>query len=131
MAKPRFPGFAACMRLMRKRSPVSKEEGFYWLLSRAAEFVEPLVAEFREERDHGLKYSLLELIAEAKDPRALSLLAEQLQSPDEPLRSCAIRGLQALNTREARKALFEAKALPFSSPTIDASTGSPHGSVTN
>jgi len=107
MSKRRFPGFAACMRLMRERSPAAQEEGFHALLPRAAEFVEPLIEEFRaERRDMGLRRWLLELIGEARDPRALAFLVEQLDSPDESLRGWAVRGLRALDTPEARQALF-------------------------
>ena len=112
MTKPRFPGFAGCLRMMRERDPPTQEEGFHWLLPRAAEFVEPLMAEFRREQDHRLRCWLLELIGEARNPRALSLLVEYLHSPDDSLRSWAVRGLQALATHEARKALFEARFRP-------------------
>ncbi len=108
MAKDRFPGFGACLRMMRKRVPVTQEVGFHWLRPRAAEFVERLVDEFRRESDHGLRCWLLELIGEARDPRALPVLLEQLRSPDESLRWWAVHGLRVLNTPEARKALFEA-----------------------
>jgi hypothetical protein len=112
MTKARFPGFAACLRMMRKRNPQTKEDGFHWLRPRAAEFVEALMAEFRGESDHGLRCWLLELIGEARDARALPLLVEQLHSPDESLRSWAAWGLQALDTPESRKALFEAATRP-------------------
>ena len=32
MAKARLPGFAACMRMMRKRGPQIQEDGFHYLL---------------------------------------------------------------------------------------------------
>ena len=35
--KPRFPDFAKCVTLMRKRDPQAREDGFHWLLPHAAE----------------------------------------------------------------------------------------------
>jgi hypothetical protein len=112
MKKRRFPGLAKCLRMMRSRNAVVREDGFGWLLPRAADFLPELVAEFGRERDHGLRCWLLELIGEARDARALPLLVEQLRSPDESFRFWAVRGLRALNTHEARKALFDAGAGP-------------------
>ena len=66
------------------------------------------MAEFQTEKDHGLRCWLLELIGEARSEKAFDLLCEQLQSSDERLRDWAIRGLRKLNTREARRALFDA-----------------------
>jgi hypothetical protein len=111
--EPKFPGFAACMRMMRKHDPHTRESGFRTLLPHAAEHVEELMQQFASERDHGLRCWLLELIGEARSPVALSLLVEQLQSPEEAISDWAARGLRALDTPEARQALFDA-GLPCS-----------------
>ena len=108
MKKLRFPGFRACMTMMRKRNALTQEEGYHALLPRVVEFVPELMKEFRREQDHGLRCWLLHLIGEARDKRALDLLIEQLHSTDESLRHQAIWGLQHLDTAETRKALFEA-----------------------
>ena len=106
--KRRFPGYSACLAMMRKHDPQTQEDGFYLLLPRAAEFIEELVEEFGREQDHGLRCWLLELIGQARSPKAFVVLREQLSSPDEALRGWAIRGLQRMGTSEARRALFEA-----------------------
>jgi hypothetical protein len=98
------------MRMMRRHDPQVQEDGFHWLLPRAAEFVEPLLTEYCHETDHGLRCWLLELIGEACDPRTLPVLLEALGSQDESLRYRAVRGLQLLGTPDARKALFDAGA---------------------
>jgi hypothetical protein len=111
--KNRFPGFAKCMAMMRKRNPQVQEDGFHWLRPHTAQFVEELMAEFRAEtKDFGLKCWLLELIGEARDQRAFPLLVELLQSSDERLRDRAITALRHLNTPETRRVLFEAKVGP-------------------
>ncbi len=93
---------------MRKHDPQLKEEGFGYLLSRSHDYVDALIAEFQAERDHGLRCWLLELIGEARSTAAFPLLLEYLYSEDESLRSWAIRGLQHLDTKEARRVLWEA-----------------------
>ena len=108
MAKVRFPGYRACLAMMRKRDPQVAEDGFHWLLSRAAEYVDELMLEFLREQDQGLRFWLLELIAEAGSPKAFALFQENLTSGEVGVRDGAIRGLQKLNTPEARQALYDA-----------------------
>jgi hypothetical protein len=103
--------FARAMREMRSRDPQRREDGFDFLREHADSFVDELIAEFAAERDdHGLRCLLLELVAEARSPRALPLLASRLQDEDESLRFWAGRGLEMLDTREAREELHRAKA---------------------
>jgi HEAT repeat protein len=78
------------------------------LSEHAHEHVERLMLEFRAETRHGLRCWLLELIGEAQSPQAFPLLLEYVSSDDDSLRGWAIRGLKKLNTKEARRALWEA-----------------------
>ena len=103
--------FERAMGLMRKHDPQLREDGFDFLREHADSYVEDLIAAFEEEQnDRGLRCWLLELIAEARSPEALSLLASQLQSEDESLRDWAIRGLEMLDTREAHQELYRARS---------------------
>jgi hypothetical protein len=106
--KEQFPGFQECLRLMRKRDPQLREEGFHLLLPHAHEHIQQLMELFAQETDSGLRCWLLELLAEAKDASAFPLFLEQLQSNEGSLKTMAIRGLKQLNTKEARRALWEA-----------------------
>ena len=108
MARVRFPGYRACMAMMRKRDPQVAEDGFHWLLFRAAEYVDELMLEFLREQDEGLRFWLLELIAEAGSAKAFDLFRQNLASGENGIRDVAIRGLQKLNTPEARQVLFDA-----------------------
>lgn len=102
--------FRQAMRLMRKRDPQLKEDGFHLLLPHAAEHVGELIDEFRRERDDvGLRCWLLELLGEARSPEALPVLVEQLHGDDEALRLWAVRGLEKLDTRPARQELWQAR----------------------
>lgn len=100
--------FDQAMRLMRRRDPQDQEDGFHRLRPHANEHVVELMNAFDAETDHGLRCWLLELIGEARSPSSLPLLVAQLKSPDSSLRSWARHGLETLETREARRALFEA-----------------------
>ena len=99
--------FARALLLMRRRDPQLAEDGFQRLRGLAAEHVDRLIDEFRRETDHGVRRSLLELIGEARSPRAYDLLAGQLRGDDESLRWWAERGLQLLDTEEARTVLWQ------------------------
>jgi hypothetical protein len=97
------------MQLMRRHDPQRQEDGFALLRAHAAEHLDDLITEFHRESDHGLRCWLLELIGHARSPRALPLLAEQLGSSDDALRGWAVAGLQLLDSREARQALYRAR----------------------
>ena len=95
---------------MRSRDPQVAEDGFHTLRPHAATYVEELISEFRVgHHDHGMRCWLLELIGEARSPRAFALLVDQLNNADEALRSWAVRGLELLDTKDARRALWEAR----------------------
>ena len=100
--------FEKAIALMKKHSPQLQEEGFHTLRPHAAEHLDDLMTAFQSEQDHGLRCWILELIGIAKAPAALPLLAEELRSSDESLRHWAIWGLRQLDTRDARRLLFEA-----------------------
>ncbi|MER5325163.1 HEAT repeat domain-containing protein [Streptosporangium roseum] len=103
--------FGEAMRLMRCADPQKREDGFSLLRSHVVEHVEELIAEFRAEpEDHGLRCWLLELIGEAKSPSALPLLSELVNDGDESFRYWAVQGLTRLSSKEARQALWRARA---------------------
>jgi HEAT repeat protein len=104
------------MAMMRKRNPATQEDGFHWLLPRAAEYVQELIDEFDKEEDHGLRCWLLELIGAAKSPDAIDFLAGQLRGSDERLRWWAVWGLKNLGTAEARTLLWKARSFTFQTP---------------
>lgn len=103
--------FQQAMRLMRRHDPQAREDGFGLLRPHAREHLDELIAAFAQETDdYGLRCWLLELIGEARSPRALPVLVEQLHSNDESLRTWAARGLEQLDTKPARDELWKARA---------------------
>jgi hypothetical protein len=103
----REPTFDDCMRMLRRRDPQVREDGFHTLLGRP-EHLGALVRELRAETDHGLRCWLLELIGGTGRPDAVQVLAEYLTSGDESLRDRAVAGLRAIDTKEARRLLWTA-----------------------
>jgi len=103
--------FQEAMRLMRRRDPQAREDGFHRLLPHAARYLDDLIAAFDREPDHGLRCWLLELIGEARSTQALPVLVGQLHGDDESLRSRAVRGLERLDTKPARQELHRARTL--------------------
>jgi hypothetical protein len=97
------------LQSMRSEDPALRAQGFDFLREHADAYVDEIVDAFREERDDELRCLLLELIAEARSPGALTVLADQLDSDDESLRFWAIRGLEMLDSAEARQALHRGR----------------------
>ena len=99
--------FRDAMRLMRRHNPQLREDGFALLRPQAAEHLDQLIEEFRTERnDYGLRCWLLELIGEARSEAALPLLTELLTDEDESFRYWARHGLELLDSKESRRALW-------------------------
>jgi len=102
---------AQALQSMRSRDSQLRTHGFDFLREHADAYVDELIVEFTNEReDHELRCWLLELISEARSPSALRVLAGQLESDDESLQFWAIRGLEMLDTREARHELYRARS---------------------
>lgn len=104
----KFPGFHCCLKMMRHSNPVVNEEGFGLLAPHAAEYVSQLIGSFWDEDNAVIQGWLVELVAAAKLPAALPFLVERLGDPNGCVRGFAIEGLRALNTKEARTALWKA-----------------------
>lgn len=103
--------FERALQLMRSRGPRYMTLGFDFLREHADAYVDELIVEFdREREDDELRCWLLELICEARSPGALPVLAAQLGAEDENLRFWAVRGLEMLDTPEARQELGRARS---------------------
>jgi hypothetical protein len=113
MSKTSFPGFKACIQMMRKHDPQLKENGFALLSSHAHEVVDELINEFQNETDHGLKCWILELLGEARSEKATALFQQYLKHEDESFRYWAAQGLHQLNTKQAKQILWDARSSIF------------------
>ena len=91
-------------------TPSQGEDAYFGLLKYASEHVDALISAFRDETDPSVKMYLLELIGEARSPKALPVLTEVIRSDDEALWSWAIYALRDLKSHEARKVLWEARS---------------------
>ena len=67
-----------------------------------------LIAAFQAQKNERVRCLLLMTFCDAKLQEALPLFVEQLRSEEECLQRWSEMGLRALNTPEARKALWEA-----------------------
>jgi hypothetical protein len=107
---PKFPGVAKCVELLGRRNVRGSLVDIICaeLKENAVSHAAELVAAFRAEQNVGMQCILLGVICDAKLPEALPLFTEHLHSDDELLRYWSEEGLRALNSPEARKALWEA-----------------------
>jgi hypothetical protein len=104
---PKFPGVAECVRVLSKRNTkgslvdiICEELQFH-----AREHVGELLTAFETANDPRIRRMLLGIISEAKLTEASALFGQYVQSEDESLRIWSIRGLEHLDTAEAREIL--------------------------
>jgi hypothetical protein len=102
--------FARAVESLRSPDSGRRARGFDFLREHADAYADELIVEFEREQDHELRRWLLELVCEARSAGALRVLAGQLESDDESLRFWAIRGLEMLDTAEARQELHRARS---------------------
>lgn len=91
---------------MRRHDPQVQEGGFSILVPIALDVLPRLVEAYEGESDHGIRCWLLELIGLAKSEDALPILAREMRDDDESIRDWTRRGLNELNTKEARTILW-------------------------
>lgn len=99
--------FGRGLRMMRSRDPQALEDGFTLLQDIAHQHVQELLDEYGQETDYRTRFLLLELIGEARSPQTFDLLAAELLNDDEVFRWRAERGLRLLDTKEARRVLWQ------------------------
>ncbi|WP_200949979.1 HEAT repeat domain-containing protein [Nocardioides sp. Root151] len=99
--------FTRGLAMMRKRDAQVREDGFGLVRCVAADHVAELSGAYAAESDHGLRCWLLELLGDARSPEALPVFAGALTSPDESIRYWSEKGLEKLDTKEARRLLWE------------------------
>ena len=108
---PRFPGVAECARLIRAR----KDRGVwadiiaYELAENASRCLQELIDTFRTDRSQkGVRLYVMMALEMAKLPESVPFLLEVLGTGDPNFSPYAERALRAINTKEARTALWNA-----------------------
>jgi hypothetical protein len=108
MPKNKFPGFKACIAMLRKRNdPDLNYEGSGWLMSRAEELLPQLIEFYESEEVEGLQGWIMEAIVHAKSPDAFDFLKKCALSGDQSVEWIALWGMEELDTKEARQFLWE------------------------
>ncbi|ROO86711.1 HEAT repeat protein [Actinocorallia herbida] len=102
--------FDRALSRLRDPDPAARRSGFDFILEHADSYAAPLAEAFTAETSPELRRLLLELIAEARSPTTLDLLAAHLADSDPLIRVWSARGLEALDTPDARRALATAPA---------------------
>lgn len=112
---PAFPGVSTCVELLHKKNV----RGSYLdalvadLEANAFDHSGELIAAFQAETDKRVKTLLLSALAQAQVQDAFPLYVEHLTGPDEGLRTWAAYGLHRLNTKKARRVLWQGQSVTF------------------
>ena len=114
---PRFPGVAECVRLIRAR----KARGS-WADIIAQELalnahlnLPEMIELFRTDKHHGVRQYMMMALEMAQLPESVPFFVEILQERKPEFLPYAERALRAINTPEARSALWKATQGSFDS----------------
>lgn len=110
---PSFPGLTRGFHLLRHSKGAYWEAVFGDFRTHAPELLDELIRAAQDESQADIRWMLLEIIGSTASPKALSLFATYLLDQDEKVRRWSAYGLRELNTREARKVLWEARSYTF------------------
>jgi HEAT repeat protein len=110
--------FERALWLIRRHAPEVREDGFALMREIAAEHVAELMAAFESESEYGLRCWLLALLGETRAVETVPMFSALLYDEEERFRELAAVGLQMVGTKEARTALYRARANGLFLPTI-------------
>ncbi len=96
-----FPGFAACVNMMRSRKAWIWEDGYQYLLPRAREYFAQLCALLETEESVELKSGILDLfvcgkVSQTFPVEAFSIFVNYFFVPEHRLADWAKRGIRGL-----------------------------------
>lgn len=115
---PKFPGVQTCVELLQRPNVRGAylDALLFDLGAHLSECLAEVITAFYQAEAGRVRALLIGQIAEAKLAAAVPFLVENLQAPDESVRHWAIVGLSAINTKEARRALWQARAYTCATP---------------
>ncbi|MGW4502741.1 HEAT repeat domain-containing protein [Micromonospora sp. NPDC004336] len=99
--------FDRSLAMMRSRDPQAMEDGFGLMRDIARQHVQELLDAYGREADYRTRFLLLELIGETRSAQTFEVLSTELLNDDEKFSSRAERGLRLLDTKEARRLLWQ------------------------
>ncbi len=107
-----FPGFAACLDMLDAGAE-ELEWGLSILRNHAPEHVAEFIQALQAPEHESVRWLLLEAVGATHSDAVVPLLAGYLQGSDSDLWYWAIRALWEIDTKEARRALWEARSYVF------------------
>lgn len=104
------PKFKDFLKLLRSNNSFSRDEAYFMLLPFVNQFIPELKAAFETEPKVISKIYLMQLLEEAKSPELLEFFQKNLSHEEEAIRDCALHGLEKINTKEAKRIVWEVKS---------------------
>jgi hypothetical protein len=106
---PRFPGVPETIRLLKLRGTGGAYlDAILWeFRDHASSVLDEAMDAVREEDDERVRYLLVGELAETGDHRLLDFFVELLDDPHESVAHWAQVGLEHIDTKDARRALYE------------------------
>jgi HEAT repeat protein len=107
-----FPGFAACLDMLDAGAE-ELEWGLSILRNHAPEHVAEFIQALQAPEHESVRWLLLEAVGATHSDAVVPLLATYLQGSDSDLWGWAIRALLEIDTKESRRALWDARSYVF------------------
>src|SRR5690349_15823244 len=115
----KFPGFQACMKLLRSKDGWTQEGAYHSLLPYASEYLDDLIAEFEKPENAKIQDWIIELIGESSSPKAFEFLRDQLFENDPENKFWVINGLIHFRPFELRQLLADLDIIEEYTPDVD------------
>lgn len=114
----KFPGFKACMKLLRSKDGWTQEGAYHTLLPHAAEYLDDFIAEFSKPENFRIQDWIIELIGESPSPKALEFLRDQLFENDPRNKSWVIYRLVNFRPFELRQLIEDLDIIEEYTPDV-------------
>jgi hypothetical protein len=106
---PKFPGLEKCVEILFRHNTVgSLVDTICWEVEKySREHLEELIKIIRDPDHIGyMRSSLLHILIDIASPRSIPCFKEIIESDRDDLHIYAVRGLEKINTKDARKILW-------------------------
>ena len=98
MSNNEFPGFDACIDLIRSKDPMIFEDGYHLLLPRVKDFGDRIVKLIQSESDPKIKPRFVELLGECEDKQYLPIFEKLLESEIHDVVAWSLTSLERINS---------------------------------
>ncbi|MBT3200381.1 MAG: HEAT repeat domain-containing protein [Phycisphaerales bacterium] len=99
-----FPGFDRCVEFIRSGNDAIHEDGYFWLVEHATDYVSELIALAENENDDSMRVTWIELLGDTCSERCVEILIKFLSHQHGSTRVHSVLSLETIDVPVALKA---------------------------